>query len=186
MAECLLAHIVRPSIVSLLAAALILTGCGRPKFVAPSSGSVELATHNGFLWTIPGSPLLDDGTMGAPKNLLYVLVVCSDLAASEKGTGTRYGGRENSYVSRWGSAAGPVVVAVDWDKHTDTVTVGSQTFGRSTGSVFVVRRERSGTLSATQLPGPSTDVGSDQALRYIQERMSTDTLITAIRLPQRD
>jgi hypothetical protein len=124
--------------------------------------------------------------MGEQQNLLYVLVVCPDFAASETGTGTRYGGRANSYVAHWGTSAGPVDVAVDWDKHTDMVTVGSQTFGRSTGSVFVVRRERSGTLSTTQLPSPSTDVRADQALRYIQERMSTDTLITAIRLPQRD
>ena len=175
-----------PLLLSTLAVALVLTGCGRPKFIAPSSGSIELASHNGFLWTIPGSPLLDDGTMGAQQNLLYVLVVCPDLAASERGTGTRYGGRANSYSSLWANSQGPVSISVDWDKHTDTVTVGGRTFGRSTGSVFVVRRERSGALSSTQLPSPSTDLGSDQALHYIQRQMSTDTLITTIRLPQRD
>jgi hypothetical protein len=176
---------VRACIFSIVALALT-TGCGRPKFVAPNSGYVELATHNGFLWTIPGNPVLDDGTMGAQQNLLYVLVVCPHLAASEKGAETRYGGRVNSYVSRWGTSAGRVTVAVDWDKRTDTVTVDGQEFGRSTGSVFVVRRERSGTLSSTQLPSPATDLGSDHALRYIQQQMSTDPLIAALRLPQKD
>ena len=181
-----LGHIVRPYILSLLAFALTITGCGRPKFIAPSAGSVELGTYNGFFWTIPGNPVLDDGTMGAQQNLLYVLVVCPDLAASEKGTETRYGGRMNSYIARWGTSAGAVAVAVDWDKHTDTVTVGGQTFGRRTGSVFVVKRERGGTLSPTQLPSPATDIGYDEALRYIQRQMSNDAIITAIRLPQRD
>ena len=175
-----------PLLLSALAVALVLTGCGRPKFIAPSSGSIELASHNGFLWTIPGSPLLDDGTLGAQQNLLYVLVVCPDLAASEKGTGTRYGDRANSYSSRWANSKGAVSISVDWDKHTDTIAVGGRTFGRSTGSVFVVRRERSGALSSTQLPSPSTDLGSDQALHYIQRQMSADVLITTIRLPQRD
>jgi hypothetical protein len=177
---------VRTPVVSILAVALIFSGCGRPKFIAPSSGSVELASHNGFLWTIPGSPLLDDGTMGAQQNLLYVLVVCPDMAASEKGTETRHGGRINSYASRWTSSRGPVSICLDWDKHTDTVTVGARTFGRSTGSVFVVRREPTGALSSIQLPSPSTDLGTGEALRYIQQHMSTDTVITEIRLPQRD
>ena len=176
----------RACVFSVLAVAMVITGCGRPKFVAPSGGSVELATHNGFLWTIPGSAVLGDGTMGAQQNLLYVLVVCPDLAASEKGTESQHAGRINSYISRWGTSAGPVAVAVDWDKHTDTVTVGGQTFGRSTGSVFVVKRERGGTLSPTQLPSPAMDIGYDEALRYIQRQMSNDTIIAAIRLPQRD
>lgn len=181
-----LGHIVRASLFSVALVALVVIGCGRPRFIAPSSGGVELATHNGFLWTIPGNPMLDDGTMGAQQNLLYVLVVCPDLAASEKGTETRYGGRMNSYIARWGTPAGPVAVAVDWDKHTDTVTVGGQTYRRSTGSVFVVKRERGGTLSPTQLPSPATDIGYDATLRYIQRQMSNDSIITAIRLPQED
>ena len=176
----------RPCIFSVLAVALIISGCSRPKFVAPSGGSVELATHNGFLWIIPGNPVLEDGTTGAQQNLLYLLVVCPDLAASEKGTESQHGGGINSYVSRWGTSAGPVAVAVDWDKRTDTVTVGGRTFGRSTGSVFVVMRDRAGILSPTQLPSPTADVGYDEALRYIQRQMSNNTIITAIRLPQRD
>jgi hypothetical protein len=164
----------------------LITGCGRAKFVAPSSGYVELATHNGFLWTIPGKSLLDDGTMGAQQNLLYALVVCPDLAANEKGAETSYGGRVNSYVSHWGTSTSRVAVAVDWDKHTDTVKIAGQTFGRSTGRVFVVRRDRSGSLSSTQLPSPPRDLGPDHALRYIQQHMSTDAVVTSIRLPHRD
>ncbi len=173
-------------VLSLLALALTITGCGRPKFIAPSAGSVELGTHNGFLWTIPGNPVLEDGTTGPHQNLLYLLVVCPDLAASEKGTESRYGAGMNSYVSRWGTSAGPVTIAVDWDKRTDTVTVGGRTFGRSIGSVFVVIRDRAGILSPTQLPSPTADVGYDEALRYIQLQLSNNAVITAIRLPQRD
>ena len=176
----------RASIVSIIAVAVILVGCGRPKFIAPSSGGVELATHNGFLWTIPGNPVLDDGTMGAQHNLLYVLVVCPDLAASEKGTETRYGGRVNSYIARWTTSGGPVAVAVDWDKHADTVTVGGQTFGRATGNVFVVKRQHAGALSLIQLSSATQDLSAEGALRYIQAQLTNDTTITAIRLPQRD
>lgn len=176
----------RFSVLSIVVVVLAVIGCGRTKFNAPSGGSVELSTYNGFLWIIPGNPVLDDGAMGAQQNLLHLLVVCPDLAASEKGTESRHGGRVNSYVSRWGTSAGPVVVAIDWDKRADTVTVGGKVFGRGTGNVFIVKRERGGTLSPTQLPSLTVDVGYDEALRYIQRQMSNDTIIAAIRLPQRD
>lgn len=169
-------------IFSFFAVALAITGCGRPKFVALSAGAVELASHNGFLWSIPGHPMLADGTTAPQQNLLYLLVVCPDLAASEKGTESRHGGRINSYVSRWRTPAGPVSVAVDWDKNEDAVTVGGKAYRRNTGNVFVVKRESGGALSCTQLPSPTTDFGYDQALGYIQQNMSTDEIITAIRL----
>jgi len=176
---------VRASFFSVIALSLI-TGCGRPRFVSQSSSYVELATHNGFLWTIPGNPVLDDGTMGTQQNLLYALVVCPDMAANEKGADTSYRSRINSYISHWGTSTGRVAVAVDWDKQTDTVKVAGQTFRRSTGSVLVVRRHRDGSLSSTQLPSPPTDLGSGQALRYIQQHMNTDAVVSTIRLPQRD
>ena len=176
----------RASLFSVVVAALVISGCSRPKFIAPSGGGVELATPNGFLWTIPGNPVLEDGKLGTKQNLLYILVVCPDLAASERGTETRYGEGINSYIARWGTSGGSVAVAVDWDKRTDTVTVGGKTFKRSAGSVFVVKRNRAGRLSPTQLPSPAADVSYPEALRYIQRQMSNDTIITGIRLPRRD
>jgi len=167
---------------------LMAAGCdiSGAKFIAPSSRSVELGSHNGFLWTIPGSPLLKDGTVGIQQNLLYVLVVCPDLAASGKGTETRYGGRVNTYVSRWDTSGGPVSVRVNWDRRTDSVKIGNKTFARGTGNVFVVKRDRTGALAPLQLPSIDADLGSDEALRFIQRQISNDTVIAAIRLPQRD
>jgi hypothetical protein len=79
-----------------------------------------------------------------------------------------------------------VAIAVDWDNRTDTVTVGGKTFGRSNDSVFVMIRDHGDILSPTQLPSPTADVGNDEALRYIQRQISNNTVITAIRLLQRD
>jgi hypothetical protein len=147
---------------------------------------VELASHNGFLWIVPGHALQEDGTLGDEQNLLYVLVVCPDLAATARGTETRHAPRVNTYVARWDTSRGPVTVAVDWDKRADKVTIGSKTFLRPAGNVFVVQRDRSGSLHTEQLSSVGSDANADEALRFIQRQMSHDSLIASIRLPQRE
>jgi hypothetical protein len=156
------------------------------KFVAPSSGSVELASHNGFLWTVPGNAVLDDGTMGPQQNLLYILVVCPDMAANGKGTQTKYGARVNTYISHWETLAGRVAVSVAWNRRDDKVTIGTNTFARAKGNVFVVKREPTGALVSFQFPAIGRNVSPDKALDFIQHQMSNDAVVAAVRLPQRD
>jgi hypothetical protein len=167
---------------------LPIAGCDMSgaKFIAPSSRGVELASHNGFLLTIPGSKLLEDGTMGTSQNVLYLLVVCPDLTASAKGRGTDHGRRINTYICNWETPRGSVSVSIAWDKRADTVTIGGKTFTRGSGNVFVVKRERTGDLSPLQLPSIGSDVGPEEALRFIQGQMSNDAVVAAIRLPLRD
>src|SRR2546423_1614278 len=94
---------------------LIAVGCskGSEKFFSNRDTSVELASHNGFLQTVPGNAILEDGrTMGPQENLLYLLVICPYLAAESRGTGTDYGKRFNSYISLWDTTQGHISVAV--------------------------------------------------------------------------
>ena len=130
--------------------------------------------------------MLEHGTLGKQQNLLYVLVICPDLAASGKGTETKYGGRVNRYVSRWDTFGGPVSISVDWDIRADTVTIGRKTFVRKAGNVFVAKRDRAGGLVPVQLPSIGTDADPNDALHFIQRRMSNDMVVAAIRLPQKD
>ena len=178
---------VRNAVLLLLLGAL--SGCdigSRVKFVAPSAKSVELASHNGMFCTVPGNAVLDDQTMGPQENLLYLLVVCPELAASGRGTGTDSQQRVNSYISFWETQEGKVSVTVSWDKRADTVSIGQQKFKREAGSAFVVVRQPSGNLVATQLPSPGPDADAKTALSFIQKHMTNDALVASVRLPERD
>jgi hypothetical protein len=77
-------------------------------------------------------------------------------------------------------------VPVDWDKRTDKVTIGTKTFARGAGNVFVVQRDRTGGLSPKQLPSIEADVGCEEALRFIQRYTSNNVVVAAIRLPERN
>ncbi len=173
---------------SLLLLLCSLTACdiGRSaKFIAPSNRLVELASHNGFLWTVPGNAVLDGGrSMGPQQNLLYLLVVCPDIGADKKGSGTTFG-TVNRYESHWGTRNGKVSVAVVWNRSTDTVTVGQQKFERGAGGVFVIIRRQDGTITTRQLPSPAEDADEKRILRFIQQRLTNDALVASIRLTER-
>jgi hypothetical protein len=165
----------------------LLCGCGRQKFIAPSAGGVGLASHNGFFWIVPGNALLNNGTtMGPKENLLYVLIVCPGLAAGERGNGTAFGQRYNTYRSFWGTCTGEVSVAVTWDKRADRVTIGKQQFSRDVGNTFVVIRQGTGSLRITQLPSAGPDADANAAFKHIQQHMTNDPLIATVELAKRD
>jgi hypothetical protein len=77
-------------------------------------------------------------------------------------------------------------VTVSWDKLTDKVSIGKQTFKREAGSTFVVVRQSSGNVVAIQLPSPGPDADTKTALSFIQEHMANDALIASVRLPDGD
>jgi hypothetical protein len=165
----------------------VLCGCDRPKFIAPGAGGVGLASHNGFFWIIPGYALVNNGTtMGSKENLLYVLIVCPDLAAPERGNGTDFGQRYNTYRSFWGTRTGEVCVAVTWDKCADKVTIDKQQFSRDVGNTFVVIRQGTGTVRTTQLPSAGPDADANAAFKHIQQHMTNDPVIATVELAKRD
>jgi hypothetical protein len=177
----------RNTVLLLLIGALCSCDVGSSeKFIAPSSKSVELASHNGMFWTVPGNAVLNGQTMGPQENLLYLLVVCPGLAASGRGTATDYQQRFNAYISRWETQKGEVSVMVSWDKRADKVSIGKKQFKRKAGNTFVVVRQSSGNLVVTQLPSPGPDADAKTALNFIQKHMTNDALIASVRLPERD
>ena len=166
-----------------------LSGCDigiGVKFVAPSAELVGLASHNGMFWTVPGNAMLDDQTLGPQENLLYLLIVCPELAASGRGTGADYQPRVNSYISFWETKEEKVSVTVSWDKRADTVRIDQQKFKREAGSDFVVVRQPSGNLVATQLPSPGSNANPKTALSFIQKQMTNDALVASVRLAERN
>jgi hypothetical protein len=170
-----------------LLALAVLFGCdigAGPKFVAPSASSVELSSHNGVFWIVPGSAVLEGGTLGPQQNLIYILVVCPSLSANGHGTGTEHQRRLNTYTSRWNTQNGEIAVRVTWDKSSDMVLIGSQRFDRTAGNTFVVIRNLNGLFTAKQLASPGPDCTPPVALEFIRNRMTNDTLIAAVHLAE--
>ena len=164
---------------------LITAGCdfSGARFISSSDSSVGLAVHEGQLWTIPGSAILSDGTIAPQQSLLHLLVVCPYMTGiTNRGSGSSFAPRQNRYSLDWGTSTGHVSVAVSWDKRTDRVTVGGASFGRATGNVFIAKREPSGRLTATQLPSIDPNARGIDAVRYIRQQMSNDSVIAGVRL----
>jgi hypothetical protein len=144
---------------------------------------VGLAVHEGQLWTIPGSPILSDETTAPQESLLHLLVVCPDMTGiTNRGSESSFAPRQNRYTLNWGTSTGHVSVAASWDKRTDLVTVSGASFGRATGNVFVVKREPSGRLTTTQLPSIDPNARAIDAVRYIRQQLSNDSVIAGVRL----
>jgi hypothetical protein len=166
----------------------LLPGCrlaSGEKYIAPSANSMDLVSHPGVFWIVPGHALLDGGrTMGPQQNLLYLLIVCPKLSASARGTATDYGESLNVYLSNWETTQGKVSISVAWDKRADMVTIGKDRFKRREGSVFVVVRQSHGELVSSQLPNPHRDLDANDALRFIQERMKDHEIVSEVRLAQ--
>ena len=168
----------------------VFSGCdtgSSEKFIAPGDKGFGLASHNGSLLIVPGSPLLDNGrTMGPQENLLYLLVVCPGLAANASGNLTDFGQRSNTYIWQWETSKGQVSVRASWDKRKDEVSIGKQQFDRNAGSTFVIIRQSDGKLMVTQLPSPGPDADAKIALSFIQKHMTNDAEIASVRLAERD
>jgi len=164
---------------------LITAGCdfSGARFVSSGDSGVGLAMHEGQLWTIPGSPILSDGTTAPHQSLLHLLIVCPYMTGiTNSGSESSFGSRQNRYAMNWGTSTGAVSVAVSWDKRTDRVTVSGASFDRATGNVIVVKREPSGRLVTTQLPSIGPNARAVDAVRYIRQQMSNDSVISGVRL----
>lgn len=164
---------------------LITTGCdfSGARFISSAASGVGLTVHEGEIWTIPGNPILSDGTAGPQQSLLHLLVVCPDMTGiTNRGSGSSFAPGQNRYTLNWGTTTGHVSVAVSWDKRTDRVIVSGASFGRATGNVFVVKRETSGRLITTQLPSIAPNARAIDAVRYIRQQMSNDSVIAGVRL----
>ena len=164
---------------------LMTAGCdfSGARFISSGANGVGLVAHEGQIWMIPGNPILSDGTMGPQESLLHLLMVCPDMTGiTNRGSESSFSPRHNRYALNWGTTTGTVSVAFSWDKRRDQVTVNKESYGRSTGNVFVIKREPSGRLITTQLPSVGPNVRGIEAVRYIRQQMSNDPVIARVKL----
>jgi hypothetical protein len=164
---------------------LIVAGCS-PRFVAPSASNVEILTQPGFMWVIPGSPTLPNGSLGREENLLYILVTCPGLEYTEHGGGTEYERTSTRYLSDWRTPSGRISVEVTWDRRADTILAGGQKLQRTKGCAVVIIRNKSGQLSVRQVPGPGPAATPQQALESIKQQLPDDKLIGSLKLVSKD
>jgi hypothetical protein len=168
---------VRTLFLALLAAAIY--GCDdgaqHGRFAVNGTSSRSVANVPGALTIVQGDPQPLTAQSTGQQPLLYVLFLAPSITATGSGLRHEDGKLVSTLEQTWDTAGGKVAVALSWNRQTDQVTAGGATFDRGQGNVFVLVRDPSGVVTATQ-SGP-VDAGLDEltALPKIQAALPADS-----------
>jgi len=167
-----------------LALLVLMAGCGvqRGLFCTTGGQSQALSPIPGCIDIVSGRAL--SGADTSDQNLLYLVIVLPGLQTRGSGSSSDYGTYVTTLLFHWETGTGSVSIPVQWDRQRDTVSVSNQTFVRSKGNVFVVRREADGALTATQA-GSLAHGNAPMVLRHLREQSPQDELIASLRLQGR-
>jgi hypothetical protein len=143
-------------------------GTQRGRFVVSGSSSHAVTGGAGDLTIVQGdaTPLGPQSTGQQP--LLYILTLAPNVQASGGGESHSDGSTTSDWKWRWQTPSGEVGIDLSWDRESDRVTAGGTTFDRQRGNAFVLIRDSTGKVSATQL-GP-IDAGLDMSKALEQIR----------------
>lgn len=157
-------------------------GCGvqSGRFVTTGNTGCPLLSPVGSIDIVDGyerkAALVND------EHLLYILIVTPAVHEHGSDSGSDYDKYVTTLSHTWNTERGSFSVSIFWDRQTDVVTIGSQQFNRSNGDVFVVHLDTHGSVSGQQLPNIASHSNCRNVLRYIQEKLPNDKLVSSIQL----
>jgi hypothetical protein len=150
-------------------------GAQHGRFVVNGSSSHAVTGGAGDLTIVQGdaTPLSPQSTGKQP--MLYILTLAPGVEASGGGETHSDGSTKSDWKWRWQTPNGEMALDLSWDRENDRVTAGGSTFDRQRGNAFVLIRDASGKVSATQL-GP-IDAGLDisKVLQQIQAALPAES-----------
>ncbi|HEV2293592.1 MAG TPA: hypothetical protein VGR35_07040 [Tepidisphaeraceae bacterium] len=153
----------RHRLLSFILLAIAACGCDdgaqHGLFAVAGSSSRSVAAVPGSLTIVRGDPQPLTPQSKGQQPLLYILALAPSISASGSGSANEDGTYVSTYREIWDTVQGKVAVELSWDRRTDKVSAAGATFDRTRGNAFVLLREPSGKVSATQL-GPF-DAGLD-------------------------
>jgi hypothetical protein len=161
-------------------------GCGvqRGRFVTTGD------TGNPFLSPVGGIDIVD-GYETKPahetgilneQHLLYVLIITSAVQEHGSHSSIDFGKYVTTLSYAWNTEKGVLAVSIPWNRQTDIVTIGKQEFIREKGNVFVARLNANGELSGQQFASPGLHVRYQDVLKYIQQQLPNDKLLSSVKL----
>jgi hypothetical protein len=167
---------------AMLAAVGCDDGAQHGRFVVNGSSSHAVTGGAGDLTIVQGdvTPLGPQST--GKQALLYILTLAPGVESSGGGQSHSDGSTKSDWKRRWQTPQGEIAVDFSWDRESDRVIAGGSTFDRQRGNAFVLIRDSSSSVSATQL-GP-IDAGLDmaRALQGIQAALSADSPAKSVAL----
>lgn len=169
-----------------LVLALGVVGCGvqRGRFVTTGD------TGNPFLSPVGGIDIVD-GYETKPahetgilneQHLLYILTITPFVQEHGSSGDSDFGRYITTLSQAWNTEKGAQTVSISWNRQTDTVTIGKQEFIREKGNVFIVRLNTNGEISGQQLADLGPHVRYQDVLKYIQQQLPNDELISSVKL----
>lgn len=164
---------------------VLMCGCGAQRGLSTTSGehSQALSPDVGCIDIVSGSALKRrSGADASEQNLLYLVIVLPGLKARGSGSSGDYGTYVTTLTFHWETETGSASVPVQWDRQRDTVSVSKQTFVRSKGNVFLVRREASGALTAKQVASLGPHANCSAVLHHLRQQLPNDELIASLQL----
>jgi hypothetical protein len=150
-------------------------GAQRGKFVVTGTSSSALTGATGDLTIVQGDPTPLTPQSRGQTPLLYILTLAPGVNATGGGVSHTDGSTTSDWKWQWHTSAGDVEMALSWDRGSDTVKAGDSTFDRQRGNAFLLIREPTGKVSATQLAPANATLDKASALQQIQSALPSNS-----------
>ena len=153
------------------------------RFTTSSVASRALATQVGCVIIVDGSRLnAMSEEISKDEHLIYILIVCPEIEQHGSSVNDDLGTYVSTFDRTWVSSDGSIEVSIKWDRRTDIIIAGKQTFDREKGNVFVVRAEARKPISIQQLTdlGPTADF--QQLLEHVQRQLPNEQILKSLKL----
>jgi hypothetical protein len=170
----------------ILLVALGVVGCDvqRGRFATIGSTFNPLQSPVGSIDIVDGYEIKPANEEGIPneQHLLYMLIITPGVQEHGSSSGSDYDKYVTTLSHTWNTEKGVLTLSIPWNRQTDTVTIGKQEFIREKGNVFVARLNANGELSGQQFASLGAHIRYQDVLKYIQQQLPNDELISSVKL----
>ena len=155
-------------------------GCGvqRGDYVVNSTSTVALLSSDGYFSEFSGHPTDDHTESSTP--LLYFVELVDRVDTTGVTTSSGHGTYHSTLDHTWTTAHGDMKIALDWNRSSDVVTIGTDSYDRSDGVVFLARANADGTIETHQIRMDNTSPTRDDVLAMIQNHFADDDVLSKV------
>lgn len=159
-------------------------------FCATGTESTRSTTDVGALIIVNGRSVENGRATGSEQNLVYLMVICSGVKPGPtQGVGGGIEGNPMSnpkIYSEWETTSGTARVSLDWETHSDTISIGDEKFNRKNGNTFFIERKTDGRLVAQQCGNLGPAANFSQVAAKIREMLKDNNIVGSAKFRQVD
>ncbi|TWT55151.1 hypothetical protein Pla22_28050 [Rubripirellula amarantea] len=148
----------------------------RGDYAVNSTSTVAVLNSDGYFTVFSGHPIDNYSEPSAP--LLYLVELVDRVDTSTVTTSSSHGTYHSTLDHTWTTAHGDMQISLDWNRSSDVVTIGSDSYDRSVGMLFLARANADGTIATHQIRTEKPSPTQDEVLATIRQRFTDDDVLS--------